>query len=182
MKPKIDYLEKLHSWEKAIEDLKYRQNHFTCPHCGKEYPKEIAVINDEITDSKYVGSTVRGRNAIHKFQDSHYQVRFCPSCAKKRSRVRFWLSKFIWIICLLILTVFFTYCALVLKGETNILGSLLSSFLMSYLISIVFVGIPLSWLFKWLYFDFDLEKAKKGNAILSIFEFITVHQKSPIVL
>lgn len=164
-----DFVSKLANIQiNKIDDFWATRSDFVCPHCGKKFPLSEAVVVDEITDTKSAGSTVRGRTITHKFIDTHHKVRFCPKCAKRRDAVRKWMSIFIWIIAPIVLTVLFTIRGW--KDTDGIFANIFLSLFLAYLTTVVFILIPVSWIFKWTYFDIDVEKAAKDNALLSIWD------------
>lgn len=150
---------------KTVDMGRYYSN-FVCPHCGKTFNIKEAVVSDEITDSKSASSTIQGRKVIHKFIDTHHKVRFCKKYAKRRQNVRTWARRFFWIIAPILLTIFFVISGW--KDRDSFFLDILTSLLMSYLTIVFFIAIPFSWILKLFYFDFNLEKARKGNALLSI--------------
>lgn len=152
-----------------MNNLSYSE--FICPHCGKRHDISDAVVVDEITDTKSAGSTISGRNVVHKFIDTHYKVRFCPKCAKKRENAKKWRSRIFWKIAPLGFCAF-TVCGMIAKGEVDSIGSFIGVLLMGlffgYLASVVLVAIPVGIIFK-LYLDIDVDEAAKGNALKNPF-------------
>lgn len=57
---------------------------FTCPDCDKQFKVKDAVVRKIQTESKHVSTEFHGRIVERKYRDTYYNVRFCPSCAKKR--------------------------------------------------------------------------------------------------
>ena len=57
---------------------------FNCPICHKEFDTKSCVVEDIITKSEHVSSTVKGRKAVHTYRDTHYFVRHCKKCVKKK--------------------------------------------------------------------------------------------------
>ena len=57
---------------------------FTCPCCGKELPIDSAVIRT-ITKSKHINTHSQGRYIVRTYQNTPYEIRLCPHCAKRSS-------------------------------------------------------------------------------------------------
>ena len=59
-------------------------NKFTCPCCGKELPIDSAIIRT-ITKSKHINTHSQGRFIVRTYQNTPFEIRLCPHCAKKSS-------------------------------------------------------------------------------------------------
>ena len=142
--------------------------YFRCPNCRKQFNINEASVIPVNTKSKHVGTKISGRTVTRTYQDTYYHIRFCPSCAKKRSKKISYLSRSVMIIYLLfvILYYFLNWEKLMANGGIGNVIGMVFAFLLLGLIVFAILG----WIIH-LVFDktIDIEQAAKDNAIKNPF-------------
>ena len=136
---------------------------YNCPICHKEFDIKDSTIEDIITKSKHVSSTIRGRHAVHKYIDTHYYVRHCKKCVKKRD----WTRRIINI------TILISFSLLdILKNITSSYHPIQELLILPFALFLIWVFIcsPINFVIYKIFFEPDIDYAHDHNALVSPFE------------
>lgn len=130
---------------------------YNCPVCHREFDIEDSIVEDIITKSKHISSTVSGRHAVHKYLDTHYYIRHCKRCVKIRKLIGYTIN--------FAILVFFLYRGLIDFYHSKELLSLFALPLMLFLIY-VFFCLPINFIIYKIFFEPDLDYASSHNALV----------------
>ena len=129
---------------------------FICPSCGKKLKvKEAKVIPIQI-ESKHIETKVHGRMIERKYRDTYYNIRFCPSCAK-RKRINTIICIIIFFIMIPLGIGIWSWCQ---PGRG--FGSFLASFIVTEILCLMGAGL---WSWATEGTEVNIDDDSKGNAI-----------------
>ncbi len=127
---------------------------FNCPICHKEFDVDKSVVEDIVTNSKHIKSSIRGRHVEHTFIDTHYYVRHCKSCYYKKV----WSIRIIDILIL-------GGIEYRLFDPTHLVQSIFASLIIILPLFWIIICAPINRLIYKLFFELDIEYAYQHNAL-----------------
>ncbi len=136
-----------------------REDSFVCPDCKKQIKVNDAVVIQIQTESKHIGTEFHGRIVERKYRDTYYDVRFCPSCAKKRKLI----SKISLMILFIIIPLSVAIWSISQPGRS--VGSFLGALFATEFLCLVVYGI---WNWITMGSSIDINEAAKNNALAPI--------------
>ena len=132
---------------------------FKCPICNKEADTSTASIEKVITNSKHIGTKVRGRTVTQTYRETYYNVRFCSKCYKRKEKYNSILIVFVFLIIPILYSIYY------FSGSShNGVWNFIVLLFMLYFALLFVYGI-INKIVEALFFDVDIEKAIKDNAI-----------------
>lgn len=147
-----------------LEHLEYFANiklpptTFKCPYCGEEYNITDAKVEKVLASSKHVSTKISGRIVTRTYVDSYYNVRFCPSCYKRKNITKKILYSSIFVIATILYAIHY------FGNLGGSFGRFLGFLLLLYFLISLGVG-ALNWILDKTIYDVDFENTHKNNAI-----------------